>query len=101
MGATAGKQTPLAGQARISQAAAASAPADDYFDRDKFNKVQDTYQQILGRNPTQAEINNLPKVSGKDYSSIEDLERSLQAQRPAPQPARRPAPRPSVFGRRR
>ena len=79
MGARTGTKTPLAGQARVSQAAAASAPADDYFDRDKFNKAQDTYQQILGRNPTQAEINNLPKASDKNYSSIEDLKRSLRA----------------------
>jgi tetratricopeptide (TPR) repeat protein len=81
MGARTGTKTPLAGQARVSQAAAASAPADDYFDRDKFNKAQDTYQQILGRNPTQAEINNLPKASDKNYSSIEDLERSLRAKK--------------------
>lgn len=83
MGAKAGTKTPLAGQARVSQAAAASAPADDYFDRDKFNKAQDTYQQILGRNPTQAEINNLPKASDKNYSSIEDLKRSLRAKNPS------------------
>ena len=85
MGATAGTKTPLAGQARVSQAAAASAPADDYFDKGKFNTVQDTYQKTLGRNPTQEELR-------KNYSSVEDLERSLQAQRPAPQLARRPSP---------
>lgn len=85
MGGTPNKNTPLAGQARVSQAAAGSAAAEDNFDQGKFNTIQNTYQQILGRNPTQAEL-------GKNYSSVEDLGRSLQAQRPAPQPARRPSP---------
>jgi hypothetical protein len=68
-----------------SIAAIRQAPAaDNYFDTGKFNTIQNTYQKTLGRNPTQEEL-------GKNYSSIEDLERSLQAQRSAPQPARQPS----------
>jgi hypothetical protein len=47
MGARTGTKTPLAGQARVSQAAAASAPADDYFDRDKFNKATHTNKFLV------------------------------------------------------
>ena len=130
MGATAGPKTPLAGQARISQAAATSTPlagqaaatstnTDSYFDPVKVEAARNISQAPVDNYPVddyfdtakyntvqdtyQKTLGRSPTQAelGKNYSSIGDLERSLQAQRPAPRPAPQPARRPSPFGVKR